>query len=130
MSAPSKERPAALLVVYNADGSLLGELRYIIGKTFRGATCAACDITHGSFGEKSDFVACKRRLGVKVELLHRDELGELHGEAGELPCVLARTEGGKVKRVFGPKELDLFGGDVGKFEEGLRRRLDEMGLGL
>ena len=41
-----------LVGVYHADGSLLGELRYIWGKLRGTAHCTLCDITHGRLSEK------------------------------------------------------------------------------
>ena len=35
-----------LVGVYHADGSLLGEARYVVGKILGRAHCSLCDITH------------------------------------------------------------------------------------
>jgi hypothetical protein len=39
---------ARLIGVYNAEGSLRGELAYLLGKLTGRAHCALCDITHGA----------------------------------------------------------------------------------
>ena len=33
--------------LYNADGSLMGELRYARAKLTNSASCSLCDLTHG-----------------------------------------------------------------------------------
>ena len=74
---------ARLLVVYDADGSLVGEISYIVGHALGLRECAACDITHQPFSlrgkpeggwEKKDWRDAKKRLGLPVVQLHRDEL--------------------------------------------------------
>ena len=52
----------ALTGVYQANGSLSGELRYVVGKLLGSAHCALCDITHGAVREKPGFVACREAL--------------------------------------------------------------------
>ena len=39
-----------ILGIYNADGGLWGEMRYITGRIFGKSHCALCDITHGVAG--------------------------------------------------------------------------------
>ena len=36
-----------IIGIYNANGSLLGEMRYVFDKVFLKKHCALCDITHG-----------------------------------------------------------------------------------
>ena len=44
-----------LVGIYNANGSVLGELKYLVGKLTGQSDCALCDITHGPFRGKADF---------------------------------------------------------------------------
>jgi hypothetical protein len=60
-------RYSELVGVYHAEGSLLGELRYVWGKLRGTAHCALCDITHGRLSEKSAFKSLRERLPVPSE---------------------------------------------------------------
>jgi hypothetical protein len=72
-----------LYVLYNADASVLGKLRYGYRKITcpkdAEAECAACDITHGglSLKETDAWVKAKKELedsDLSVIQWHRDEL--------------------------------------------------------
>ena len=75
-----------LLILYNADASIMGKLKYSYRKltTSKDCTpaCAACDITHGGLhlDETSEWKRVKGEVaekgGMEVKQLHRDELGE------------------------------------------------------
>ena len=80
-----------LIGIYNAKGSLIGELQYFFGKIRGTAHCALCDITHGRLKEKSDFKKCKQDLDMPLELLHLDELDpELEKFAKDAPCIIGK----------------------------------------
>lgn len=38
--------------IYNADGGLVGEVRYVVGHLLGTAECALCDITHSPVRRK------------------------------------------------------------------------------
>ena len=83
--------PETLVGIFDADGGLRGELRYVIDKLAGRGHCALCDITHGlnPLGKRSFKEACAA-AGVTMTLLHRDEASpEQLAAAGELPAVLA-----------------------------------------
>ena len=53
----------SIVGVYDADGTVTGELRYWFGARVGTAHCALCDISHGTFRAKSawrDLVASAR----------------------------------------------------------------------
>ena len=56
MTADATQPVARRLVgVYNANGGIVGELSYVLGKVKGSAHCALCDISHGkSFRAKKD----------------------------------------------------------------------------
>lgn len=118
----------SLVIVYDADGGLVGELRYLLGKVAGTAQCAACDITHGLTGEKAEWRACKVELGVPVKQLHRNELDASQAAAcDDLPCVLAETADGHVM-VLGREPLEACGGDVAAFRRALDEKLHAVAL--
>ena len=118
-----------LLGVYDAEGSLRGELRYLIGKWRGTAHCELCDITHGRLREKQEFRALRERLPVPLTLVHLDERATDVATASEaaVPCVLARVDG-KLHIVMEREALRACGGDVHRFGATLRDALDARGL--
>jgi len=103
--------------IYDADGSFMGELRYLRDKCLGKADCALCDLSHGwSPLGRSDW---RRRIGVAASLnwLHRDELPD-HVAAqieGQLPCV-AVDRSGEIDIVIGREALRGCEGDFSVFE--------------
>lgn len=115
--------------VYHAEGSLLGELRYLVGK-WRGTTsCALCDITHGALAEKAAFRACRGRFVVPIETLHLDEQdGALRAfTAGKTACVVALIEG-RWTMLLDRTKLEQCQGSVERFSDALSRALGEVQL--
>ncbi len=84
-------------MVYDADGGLVGELRYVVGHLIGRAECSLCDITHGPLRRKADFDDLVARLtsaGHQVHVCHRNEQDESQAVAstGALPCVLVADD--------------------------------------
>ena len=103
--------PAGFVGIYNADGTLLGEIAYVLAKYTGRGHCELCDITHGTLRRKRSWDEACERHGIEVELLHRDEVDpDRLVAAGELPAVIARRNGTWV-RVMGPSDLAACGGD-------------------
>ena len=123
------DRIDRLIGVYDADGTVLGELAYVVGHALGRRSCALCDITHGRLRRRPAFDAAAARLGVAVELLHRDEqpadLAAL--TSGELPCVVAETSGGRVVLVDA-ETLVACGGDQRAFVDAVRQAARGRGL--
>ncbi len=116
-----------LVGVYDADGSLLGELAYAWGKVRGTRHCGLCDITHARVRRKPAWDAMVARLGVPVRVLHLDELDDSLREAVRrtgAPVVLA-AEGGSWRELVGAAELDAMGGSVDAFEAAVVRLLGE-----
>ena len=101
--------------IYNADGTVLGEIAYVLAKYTGRGHCELCDITHGALRRKPEWDAACARAGVHVELLHRDEADvDQLSAAGDLPAVIAHRDGAWV-RVMGPAELAACNGDPDRF---------------
>jgi len=109
-----------LTFVYDADGTLAGELKYWFGTLFGAQHCSLCDITHHRWGKRSDFAKCAATLGLPITYLHRDDLvGDLRAFAGTLPAVIGHM-GDTAVLLLGPYELAPLHGDVAAFERQLR----------
>jgi hypothetical protein len=116
-------------MVYDADGGLVGEVRYVVGHLLGRAECALCDITHGPVKRKADFDGLVERLeaeGHRIEVHHRNEQSPAQAEAstGQLPCVLvAERPDGPWSVLVDADALRGCGGDVAAFGAVLAARL-------
>lgn len=102
-----------LIGVYNADGTMRGELSYWVGARLGRAHCALCDITHGSVRERPDWKACRTGLPVPFDTYHRDDQPEPVKQfiGKRLPAVVAETNEGLVM-LLDPDDLDRCVGSV------------------
>ena len=118
-----------LIGVYDADGGVVGELRYVVGHILGRAECSLCDITHGRVRRKAEFDALVGRFGVPFAVVHRNErTEEVTAATGDaLPCVVARTTSGFVG-LLGARELGECAGDVARFGRALDAALVAQGL--
>jgi hypothetical protein len=109
--------------IYNADGGLFGEARYVIGHLIGTAECALCNITHSPLRRKPEWDRMVARLGVPVVILHRNELDDRLAAAVRdvrLPVVLAHRADGSIQVVLSADQLAAFAGSVDLFERALR----------
>jgi len=97
--------------IYNADGSLLGEISYVLAKYTGRGHCELCDITHGTFRRKRSWNKACEQAGINMELLHRDEATtDQLNAAGDLPAII-KVDGNTWRLVAGPAELAACDGD-------------------
>jgi hypothetical protein len=122
--------------VYHADGGLLGELTYVVGKALGRTHCGLCDVTHSGLRRRAAWDHLVRDLGVPMDLVHLNERSDqvrLVSE-GRTPCVLAHHDDGTgataVTEVLTAAELDDLGGDLTAFGKVLACRLPGFGLTL
>ena len=122
-----------LVGVYNADGGLVGEARYVVGSWFGKAHCALCDVTHSPFRRKKQWDDMVRELGVPFSLDHLNDmprdvarLVDAHGA----PLVVARLADGGMRVLLTPANLEPLGGSVTGFEQALHSAVAEGGLHL
>lgn len=126
MTEPLSSPVLRLTGVYDAAGSLVGELRYLVGRTFGQRHCALCDITHGRVREKAAWRAARRQLPVPFTAVHLDERDaeERAVSEGQAPCVLAHTVEGVYVLLAGD-ELERCAGDPHLLVDALMRALPE-----
>lgn len=96
-----------LVGVYDADGTVWGELSYVVGARLGRAHCSLCDITHGALRERASWKTCRAGLPVPFETFHRDDQPEAVRTllGGVHPAVVADTDDGPVL-LLGPPELE------------------------
>jgi hypothetical protein len=115
-----------LIGVYDADGSVLGELSYFVRARLGRAHCALCDITHGRVRERADWHACRDALPVPFVTYHRDDQPPaVRAAAAHPPVVLAERDDGGLVEVVTAAALQACRGEpdqlVERIEEGIRR---------
>ncbi|KAF2678474.1 hypothetical protein K458DRAFT_491279 [Lentithecium fluviatile CBS 122367] len=128
---------ATLYILYNADASVMGKLKYGYRKICKSSeenpACAACDITHGglSLQETPAWMNAKKQIeaesGSKVVQWHRDELSSemkefVTSKQVRYPAVVAGKDGGGFEVVMDSSELAACKGDAQKMIEGLREK--------
>lgn len=115
--------------MYDADGSVRGELAYFIGARLGRAHCSLCDITHGLVRERGEWIAWRASLPVPFETFHRDdqpsEVRAAHGD--RVPAVVADTDVGLVP-LLGPDELEMCSGSVEELSDAIEAALVRTGL--
>ncbi|GAA4718790.1 hypothetical protein GCM10023216_04090 [Isoptericola chiayiensis] len=116
----STDAPVELVGVYHAEGSLLGELRYVVGRARGTAHCALCDVTHGTVRRKRSWDEYVAGLDVPLRLVHLDEMPDDVARAVARwgsPVVLGRTAEGELAPVLDRDQLEALGGDVDAFAD-------------
>ena len=101
-----------LIGVYDADGSLTGELSYFLRARVGLAHCALCDITHGRVRERAEWRSCRDRLPAPFVTFHRDDQPAAVRALGlRLPAVVAETADGQLVEVASADALEACAGD-------------------
>ena len=118
-----------LIGVYDADGTIRGELAYWVGARLGRTHCALCDITHGLVRERADWLTCRAALPVVFDTYHRDDQPDPVRSAigNKLPAVVAETTQGIVL-LLGPDELAACGGSTDKLFDAVERVVTGVGL--
>jgi hypothetical protein len=114
MDPPDSSRSIMRLTgVYDANGSLSGELAYWVGARLGRRHCALCDITHGLIRERPEWLRLQGQLPVEFTAVHLDEREPVVADAshGRAPCVVAVVDDGSAEVVIYRDELEACGGD-------------------
>jgi hypothetical protein len=124
-----QQKPIRLIGVYNADGGVIGELKYFFGHLIGAAKCELCDITHSPIRRKASFDKLAGELksdyGLDFALKHLNERteAETKASAAKEPCVLAEYPDGTLGMFLDRQELRVVDGDVERFAKLVRARL-------
>ena len=130
---PSTESHAArverLIGVYDADGTLRGELAYWVGARLGRAHCSLCDITHGLARERPDWKSCRDGLPVPFDTFHRDDQPDAVRAAasGVVPVVVAETGDGFVV-LLDPRAIEACAASPDKLASALESAVEAAGL--
>jgi hypothetical protein len=100
--------------IYNADGSVTGELAYAVAKLKGRGSCELCNVTHGwnPLGKRS-WKAAVEQSQLNLTFIHRDEaLPEQLEAAGRLPAVVM-SSGDEWRVIMTSSEFADFNSDPG-----------------
>ena len=118
-----------LIGVYNADGTVIGELAYFAGSHLGRTHCSLCDITHGLLRQKSEWRACRTELPVPFDTFHRNDQPDEVRSATEniAPVVVAQTDANLVV-LMGPDALARCGSSVAEMTTAVDAAVIHAGL--
>ena len=118
-----------LIGVYDANGTLRGEIAYWIGARLGRRHCSLCEVTHGLFTEKGEWKRCRDGLPVAFDTFHRDDQpDEVRAATGDrAPVVLAETDGGLVVLLDGA-QIDAAGGAPQRLMQAIEDQVTAAGL--
>jgi hypothetical protein len=120
---------ARLIGVYDADGTLRGEVAYLWGKLTGTRHCALCDITHSPVRRKREWDQYAAGLPVPFDLVHLDErddrtMAAMAGHAA--PVVIADRTDGTAQVVLTATDLERAQGSVSGFAELLAAAVSDL----
>jgi hypothetical protein len=118
-----------LIGVYNADGTVIGELAYFVGSRLGRTHRSLCDVTHGLLRQKSEWQACRTELPVPFDTFHRNDQPDEVRSATEntAPVVVAQTDLNLIL-LMGPDALSGCGGSVAGMTTALDAAVIHAGL--
>ena len=118
-----------LIGVYDADGTLRGEVAYWVGVRLGRRHCSLCDVTHGAFTEKSEWKRCRATLPVPFDTFHRnDQPDDVRRASGDrAPIVVARTDREMIL-LLDDQEISATNGDPEALIAAIERVAETLGL--
>lgn len=128
---PNGPHVTRVIGVYDAEGTLTGELLYLWRRTFSAEHCALCDISHGSFRRRPEWDRCASaftdRRGLAMELFHLDDAPvSVTGHRDfAAPSVFFEFSDGDLARIMGPEDLASCGRSPDALFAALDRALDQ-----
>ena len=93
--------------VYDASGTIIGEISYFLRRTFLKQHCSLCDITHSTFSRRSSWDSCIAELGCEFQLHHRNDAPESVASTSgyAAPCIICEYEDGSFRLLLNSNEL-------------------------
>lgn len=97
--------------VYDADGTVLGELAFVVGRALGRTHCSLCDITHGALRERAEWRTCRDQLEAPFVTYHRDDApAAVRALGAPLPVVLAEHDDGTLAVAVTAEQLEACAG--------------------
>tara|TARA_Y100000816_G_C25954507_1_gene498022 strand:- start:455 stop:838 length:384 start_codon:yes stop_codon:yes gene_type:complete len=123
----TKTKNLKIYCIYNANGTLFGELSYLFKKAFLGFKCPMCDITHRTLIKKKHWIKKIHSFQYNLEAVHLNEQpSEIKKFTNQIsPCVIAIYEN-SFKLLLDSKELSLIHGDVNLFFKKLEQKINTL----
>jgi hypothetical protein len=111
MGVTFSSRVVRLHGVYDASGTIVGEISYFLRRTFLKQHCSLCDITHSTFSRRSSWDNCVPELGYEFQLHHRNDApASVTSAAGyAAPCIICEYEDGSLTLLVNSNELNSCG---------------------
>lgn len=127
--ATPPQRIIRLVGVYDADGTLRGELSYWVGARLGRRHCSLCEITHRSVRQRPEWKACAADLPVPFDTYHRNDQPQAvrAAAAGQAPVIVAETETGHVV-LLTPAEIEACNGSIDQLVEAIEQSSARAGL--
>ena len=115
--------------IYNASGTIGGEISYLYGKYFQNQHCELCDITHSSVSAKPEWKAWISNLSCENYVLHTNEAEKMSIDFSgfTLPVVLIERGNG-LEELISKKDMAQSGKGVDAFSQLFLKKLNEFGL--
>lgn len=128
-SAAVSARIIRLIGVYDAEGTIRGEVAYWIGARLGRRHCSLCDVTHGTFTEKSAWKRCRSAFTVPFDTFHRnDQPDSVRRASGDRnPVVVAETDTGVVV-LLSASRIETANGDPDRLVELIESAAADAGL--
>jgi hypothetical protein len=120
---------AELIGVYRADGGVLADIRRALGRALGSHACWLSQLTHSPATPTAQWRALERAIetefGHSFTLSYRNRRTpeQEAASAGREPCVLIDDGQGHLSMIVDWNDLELAGGDIGRFERILRSKL-------
>ena len=123
-------RLAAVVLVYNAEWSLGGMVKYLAERFREGSACALCEITYSGVAKKGDWKDCESRLAVPVREAYINQLSGGLADAvdGAFPSVVGELADGRFVRLLGPTELNALPREPEALFDALQAVLSDRGI--
>ena len=112
--------------IYNAEGGIIGDFKYVFQKLTKTRKCYLCDITHTLAWTKRDWQELNSRISEPLILLHINEQDDdmRSFTEGKTPCVIRGTQGA-YNMLLTDDDLSNCAGNVAIFESLLTSRLSD-----
>ena len=129
LSLSAQETSPKIYFIYNASGTLAGELNYLYGKYFLDEHCELCDITHSTVSAKPEWKEWIGALKCENYVLHTNEAKAMNIDVTQfvLPVVLI-DRGNGLEELVSKNEMAECGKGVLPFGELFYRNLNAVGV--